>query len=375
MIVKNESKIITRLLNSTKDIIDSAMIVDTGSTDNTVSIIEQWLEDNNIEGRVVSKPWKNFGFNRSESYQLAREAYPDVTYYLTLDADFILKLDITKDELHNQLRTKARCYSILQDNKYMQYYNIRFLSSGYQWKCVGPTHEYWDTDPSSHSVTRLEGIKIDDINDGGSKSDKSVRDVRLLTEALDDPETDDTPGLRSRYLYYLARSKHDLGMFNEALSYFKMSADLTESPEEKYYSNYMIGCCLQNVGKYDEAIVQHLNAYSLRPSRFESLMSACALLRQKGQYIVVHSLLKQALMSQPPTYDILFVDTSLREYKALMEMSFVAYRCGMYKDGYEANLRLLSNRDLSEQVHATARGDIKFYEDALKIPESLRYNK
>jgi len=373
MIVRNESKIITRLLDSTKDIIDSCLIVDTGSTDDTVTIIEQWLESNNIEGKVVSHPWKNFGFNRTQSYQLAKEAYPNVSHYLTLDADFILKMDITKSELYDQLRSKARCYSILQDNKYMQYYNIRFLSNEYIWKCVGPTHEYWDTDPSSHSVTRLQGIKIDDINDGGSKSDKTTRDIRLLTEALDDPETDDTPGLRSRYLYYLARSKHDLGMFNEAINYFKMSADLTYSPEEKYYTNYMIGVCLQNVGKYEEAIVQHLHAYSLRPSRFEALMGACTLLRQKGQYIVVHSLLKQALLSEPPAHDILFVDTSLREYKALMEMSYVAYRCGMYKDGYEANLRLLKNPNLSEQIHNVARGDIKFYEDALRIPQALRY--
>ena len=38
MIVKNESKIITRLFNSVVPIIDCYCICDTGSTDNTVKI-------------------------------------------------------------------------------------------------------------------------------------------------------------------------------------------------------------------------------------------------------------------------------------------------------------------------------------------------
>ena len=38
MIVKNESRIIHRLLNSVKDIIDCFCICDTGSTDNTVAV-------------------------------------------------------------------------------------------------------------------------------------------------------------------------------------------------------------------------------------------------------------------------------------------------------------------------------------------------
>ena len=44
MIVKNESKIITRLFDSVLSIIDCYCICDTGSTDNTVKIIENYLK-------------------------------------------------------------------------------------------------------------------------------------------------------------------------------------------------------------------------------------------------------------------------------------------------------------------------------------------
>ena len=44
MIVKNESKIIERCLDSIKPIIDSIIISDTGSTDNTIEIIDSFFK-------------------------------------------------------------------------------------------------------------------------------------------------------------------------------------------------------------------------------------------------------------------------------------------------------------------------------------------
>ena len=43
MIVKNESKIITRLFDSVLSIIDCYCICDTGSTDNTVELITDYF--------------------------------------------------------------------------------------------------------------------------------------------------------------------------------------------------------------------------------------------------------------------------------------------------------------------------------------------
>lgn len=43
MIVKNESKIITRLFDSVSEIIDCYCICDTGSTDNTINIIQEYF--------------------------------------------------------------------------------------------------------------------------------------------------------------------------------------------------------------------------------------------------------------------------------------------------------------------------------------------
>jgi glycosyltransferase involved in cell wall biosynthesis len=80
MIVKNESKIIERCLNSARPIIDSVSICDTGSTDETPEIIENWCSENNIPGKVHHKSFINFGYNRTLAVSLAQNAFPDADY-------------------------------------------------------------------------------------------------------------------------------------------------------------------------------------------------------------------------------------------------------------------------------------------------------
>ena len=57
MIVKNESNIIQRLLDSVVDIIDTYCICDTGSTDNTIEIITNYFNNKNIQGKIVQEPF------------------------------------------------------------------------------------------------------------------------------------------------------------------------------------------------------------------------------------------------------------------------------------------------------------------------------
>ena len=52
MIVKNEANVILRCLKSVKNIVDYYYIADTGSTDGTPKIIENYLVQNNLKGEV-----------------------------------------------------------------------------------------------------------------------------------------------------------------------------------------------------------------------------------------------------------------------------------------------------------------------------------
>lgn len=77
MIVKNEGDCIGRCLNSVKDVVDEIIIVDTGSTDQTVEICQS------IGARVFSFPW-NGSFADARNYGINQAAGE---WILWLDAD------------------------------------------------------------------------------------------------------------------------------------------------------------------------------------------------------------------------------------------------------------------------------------------------
>ena len=53
MIVKNEEKVLPRILKPMKEIVDKILICDTGSTDRTKEIIREFTAE------VYDFPWKN----------------------------------------------------------------------------------------------------------------------------------------------------------------------------------------------------------------------------------------------------------------------------------------------------------------------------
>ena len=138
MIVKNESKIIKRLLKSILPIIDTYCICDTGSTDNTIQIIKEFFNKNKIDGKIIENPFKNFCYNRNHSLNAC---YGMSDYILLLDADMVLNI---KNFNKNILIDNYVIY-ILQGSNDFYYKNIRIIKNNKDFKYYGVTHEYLDT--------------------------------------------------------------------------------------------------------------------------------------------------------------------------------------------------------------------------------------
>ena len=69
-IMKNESHVVTRMLDSIKSIVDIVVMIDTGSTDNTIEVVKKWGENNNIETHVFERPFDNFEASRNYSINM-----------------------------------------------------------------------------------------------------------------------------------------------------------------------------------------------------------------------------------------------------------------------------------------------------------------
>ena len=148
MIVKNESKIIERLMLSVLPLIDSYCICDTGSTDNTIELIETFFGKNNIPGRIVKEPFQDFGYNRTFALN-ACIGLPNADYLLLLDADMKLRIDpkLSIEEFKKTLTKDA--YYIFQGSDLFFYKNVRILRNDPEFSYWGVTHEFVKTTPGS----------------------------------------------------------------------------------------------------------------------------------------------------------------------------------------------------------------------------------
>ncbi len=310
MIVKNESKIIERLLGSVLSIIDTYCICDTGSTDDTAEKIRNFMSAAGKPGIVFSEPFRNFGYNRTLALERAAEWG---TYALLLDAD--MKLVITPEFTKSAL--SANGYSIIQKSGSLEYHNTRIIKTGIGVRCLGPTHEYYDF--PSGQTEKLSSLWINDIGDGGAKADKFERDVRLLTQGLKEEPTN------GRYYFYLANSYKDLGRTQEALDAYKKRVSLGGWVEEVFYAAYEAGNMYSRLKDMGNAVFWWLEAYNIRPCRAESLYEIVKYYREVGKHHSANVFYKLAHSIPYPKDDLLFIRTHVYEYLLDYEHSVLSY--------------------------------------------------
>jgi glycosyltransferase involved in cell wall biosynthesis len=346
--VRNESKILERCLKSVESLVDAFCIHDTGSTDNTCEIAEEFLKTH--KGCLTKSVWQNFGVNRTASFVEAQKFIgPDSdTYGLLIDADMVFQ----PGELRNKVLTETG-YTVVQKSGNLAYPNTRLVRMDYRWTCKGVTHEYWDG-PTS---TLPESVCwIEDHNDGGCKSDKFDRDARLLEEGLI-AEPDNV-----RYLFYLAQTYHSLGRWKDAIGMYKRRFNAGGWDEERWYSLYMMGqswLSLENPIQFEKYM---LKAHAFRPNRAENLYKLAKYFREKGDHYKCYHYAKLG-RALPLSKDALFVETNVYNGLFEYEMTVSLYYLGKLREGLRESMAyLLKRTENLDNVY----GNISFYIEPLK---------
>ena len=158
-----------------------------------------------IPGKIIEEPFRDFGYNRSFALK-ACESIPNMDYILLLDADMVLKGPMLENPSEFKKGLTADVYHMCQGTATFFYKNVRIVKNYKGYSYWGVTHEFVQT-PNGTQYEYLDRsqIFIEDIGDGGAKSDKFERDIRLLLKGLEDNPNND------RYTFYLANSYRDHG--------------------------------------------------------------------------------------------------------------------------------------------------------------------
>ncbi len=330
MIVRDEATVIERCLRSIQDLIDSWVICDTGSRDDTAELIQRLLID--VPGSLHKRPWRDFGHNRSELMQLAAGRGD---YLLLLDADMTVTVD------HAGLQDLSADAYLLRHAGSVEYWVRRLVKGDREWRYTGSTHEYLTTE-GPEVVERLDAIVIHHHADSGTRSEKFDRDLCLLEEDLRTDPND------ARAVFYLAQTYRDLGRRAEAIDLYERRAGMDGWDQETFYAMFQAGVLKAESGDWPAAMGTLIAAWKYRPSRLEPIYELASRLRVRGEYEVAYGLVRKGL-GRPQSDDSLFVWPWVYRWGLLFEYSISAYWVGDYQEAFGACRRLLSLGDLPEQ--------------------------
>jgi glycosyltransferase involved in cell wall biosynthesis len=300
LMVKNESHIIERCLNSILPLADIVIITDTGSTDDTVMKAALFLQQRGVSFKIYGEPFVDFSHNRNTVLRLAALEKTDYTFMI--DADEVVIFEPTTDinKLKSEL-TKS-FYEIRIDNGLSSYTLPRLTRSSLDIKYKGVVHEYLNTGLERGIIN---GFYIFQINDGDRRVNniKVKQEIEMLNKALA-TETDKL--LRSRYHFYLAQAYQTDGELRKAKQHYAYRIGAEGWQEEIFYSYYQIARILEFENN-NECVEYYMRAFETDPRRAEPLTCLGTYLAAKGLH-QFDSIIKDKLLGLPVPENALFLE-------------------------------------------------------------------
>jgi len=268
IMVKNAGPQFENMLINNLKYIDQWTILDTGSTDGTIEIINKVLVGKK-KGKLYQEPFINFRDSRNRLLELAGK---DCKFTLMLDDTYIVKGDLR--EFLTEIRSDqfADSFTIMIKSDDTEYGSNRILKSNRNLKYINKIHEVITDKNNVNVVIPISRSYIIDERFDYMENrtmERKKLDLKLLYEELEeDPDN-------SRTFYYLGQTYNLLKDYEKAYKWFK--ARVTHPNEgfiqEKVDASFeMARCANFKLNKpWDECEKLYLQTYELDKSRPESL--------------------------------------------------------------------------------------------------------
>lgn len=346
MIVRDEAERIERLLESVRAHVDYVCIADTGSDDDTVSVIRDWLRRTGIAGEVVEHKWVDFATNRQLALNRARG---HCDYILVLDADQALH---AQERAFEGLQADAYTYVIEQEG--LRWRAARLIRDGVdlRWNWIGAVHERLVCEQARDP--QLLDVLVIAYGAGGERTGRYKRDVEVMERMLiEDPSDAHTQ-------FHLANTYQLLGRLDDAARLYQRLIDETSGPasaERRYVAMWQMARCQSDVHRRLHLLQI---AHESRPARMEAshehLKELAELGRHQEAFDLTGELLARPLKAPD---DQIMVAPWVYAWGIVHQRALAAARTGHLKAAERAFSHLLGQPGLPEAVRTQSQMNLE----------------
>lgn len=330
MIVKDEAATLAKTLRSVKPYIDRWVILDTGSTDGTQTLIHEEMAD--IPGELYEEPFVDFATTRN----LGLDCCGHVTeWILYLDADDDLQnAGGLRDFLKHACTGKEDAFGVHVRVPEALFPSTRIIRSTSGYRFFGVVHEVLMHPSGGVPGSTVPNVVIDhrDGPDEGAHTRKRwERDVDLL-------ENDFKTTGSHRSAFYHAMTLYWLGRYGEAIISFTRRIALGGWSEEVFCSLLNKARATQGVdAPPQEWIPLFTDAHSFDPRRAEPLWDIAEWFAWRDDHALTVLFARRAF-EMPKPAGVLFLEEAVYDWKAARLVGIHAWYVGAFEVGERAAL-------------------------------------
>jgi glycosyltransferase involved in cell wall biosynthesis len=362
LMVKNESIAVEATLFSLLNGgISHFFVLDTGSSDNTVQLVQEFFQKHpNIDGYISQEPFVDFAASRNRTLELAEHYFPNTVFFLMPDAEWYLHhphalMRFCEKEQH----TDTPLYLIKIKINSVEFAAARLFRASKRIRFKGVVHEAPEV-PAQAKTPDPIYFEVNASHQGIEKSrQRWQRDLPLLLKAYQENNND------PRTTFYLAQTYECLGMLEKAYLFYQHRSKLNGWDEENFITLFRLGCLAQrnkinNTDAWATAMDYFLQAFSLRPHRIEPLVKIAEHYWPRNIQ-TCYLFIRHAYDIPYPTNDLLFIEKEMYDYHRYELLSRCAWYVDQYELGEKATLLALAVHPNMNHLH----NNLKLYQEKL----------
>ncbi len=348
IMVKDEEPVICATLDPyVKAGIKNFLVFDTGSTDKTIQVTQEYFAKNNLKSVIKQEPFIDFSVSRNRALQLANEAFPQAGFFLMPDAEWYMNnvdelLKFCQDHQNDTgdmygIRLITPCKSF-----FMMHRLIKAQSKAY---FDYPVHEYTIGNLQA-DLPKTVSFEYRPTSRGIEKSGKRLaRDLELLLKKYNE-----TPN-ETRAAFFIGQTYTELNQLEDALTWYKKRVEMNGWDEEVYVAQYRVGNSYEALGNWEKALSAYHKAFSLRPSRIEPLIRIASHYWKTNELNLCYLYAKRALEIPLPAKDIYYVEKDMYDFARYNLVSISAWYAGDYEGGKTATEEALRHDSAASHLY------------------------